>query len=248
MIITFFWWSWSQTCFMTFNGQSAHQQWPQRHCDSFIQLRLDNTWRFRGLIHLSPQYLSMATQHRTIWHCQPSISHPWTCPSCHKSCSHSHGESLPRRIWPLPGQSPDLAFFSSQHLHISINPATYTHGGWPYTQSSPEDWNEDLRQQFCNAINDPNLFAGDGSEFVVLDETSKNEHTWARTHGRSLSGERAQLEDVFVWGDRFSLLAALTIEGYMAVRVVEGFFDAHEFLDFVQEEVVHRTYLSHFSC
>jgi hypothetical protein len=33
---------------------------------------------------------------------------------------------------------------------------------------------------------------------VVLDETSKNERTWARTHGRSLSGERVQLKDVFV--------------------------------------------------
>lgn len=105
-------------------------------------------------------------------------------------------------------------------------------------QKIASERNEDLRQQFRDAINDPNLFAGDGSEFVVLDETSKNERTWARTHGRSLSGERAQLEDVFVRGDRFSLLAALTIEGYMAVRVVEGSFDAHEFLDFVQEEVV----------
>jgi hypothetical protein len=82
-----------------------------------------------------------------------------------------------------------------------------------------------------------------------MDKTSKNERTWARTHGRSLSGKKAQLEDVFVQGDCYSLLAPLTIEGYMAVRVVEGSFDAHEFLDFVQEEVVHVcTYLSHSSC
>ncbi|KAF8955198.1 hypothetical protein BDZ97DRAFT_1598331, partial [Flammula alnicola] len=60
----------------------------------------------------------------------------------------------------------------------------------------------------------------------VLDETSKNEHTFARRYGRALTSERAQLKDVFVRGDRYSLVAAITTEGYVAARVVPGSFDS----------------------
>jgi hypothetical protein len=140
-----------------------------------------------------------------------------------------------------------LTFHHDIYISKSTLQRTLTEAGLTrkVLQKIASEWNEDLRQQFRDAIIDPDFFAGDGSEFVVLDETSKNERTWARTHGRSLSGKRAQLEDVFIRGDRFSLLAALTIEGYMAVRVVEGSFDAYEFWDFVQEEVVRVcTYLS----
>jgi transposase len=49
-------------------------------------------------------------------------------------------------------------------------------------------------------------FCGDGSEFVCVDETSKNELTYARRYGRSMSGEQAHLTDVFVRGDRYSLI------------------------------------------
>jgi transposase len=43
-----------------------------------------------------------------------------------------------------------------------------------------------------------NDFIGDGSGFVILDETSKNERTYARHYGRAPRGQRAQLTDVFV--------------------------------------------------
>jgi hypothetical protein len=43
---------------------------------------------------------------------------------------------------------------------------------------------------------------GHGREFVVVDETSKNDHSTARHWGRALSGERAELVDVFVHGGR----------------------------------------------
>ncbi|KAG2737687.1 hypothetical protein P692DRAFT_201661930, partial [Suillus brevipes Sb2] len=66
----------------------------------------------------------------------------------------------------------------------------------------------------------------------------KNERTYARHYGRSHYGQRAQLCDVFVQGDRYSLCAAMTIDGYLATRVVEGSFDAQEFYDFVLEDVL----------
>ena len=81
-------------------------------------------------------------------------------------------------------------------------------------------------------------FIGDGSEFVVVDETSKNERTFARHYGRAPRGQRAQLKDVFVRGDRYSLCAAMTVDGYIAARVVEGSFDAEQFYNFIAEEVV----------
>ena len=43
-------------------------------------------------------------------------------------------------------------------------------------------------------------FVGDGSEFVVVDETSKNDRTYARRFGRAARGQRAQIRDVFIRG------------------------------------------------
>ncbi|KAF8955173.1 hypothetical protein BDZ97DRAFT_1597388, partial [Flammula alnicola] len=60
----------------------------------------------------------------------------------------------------------------------------------------------------------------------VLDETSKNEHTFARRYGRAPLSERAQLRDVFVRGDRYSLVAAMTTGGYIAAKVVPGSYDS----------------------
>jgi transposase len=95
---------------------------------------------------------------------------------------------------------------------------------------------EQLRQEWRESIQAN--FLGDGSQFIFLDETSKNERTWARHHGRSMSGEAAHLTDVFVRGDRYSLVAALTRDGYIAAHAVMGSFDSIEFYNFVAEQVV----------
>jgi transposase len=95
-----------------------------------------------------------------------------------------------------------------------------------------------LRAEFHDFIQNGDYFAGDGSEFVFLDETSKDERSYARLQGRSLAGERAVLRDVFVRGDRYSVLAALSLDGYMAVHVVMDAFDSLEFFEFVADEVV----------
>ncbi|KAJ8584982.1 hypothetical protein M405DRAFT_746054, partial [Rhizopogon salebrosus TDB-379] len=67
---------------------------------------------------------------------------------------------------------------------------------------------------------------------------SKNEITWARHYGRAMAGQRAALADVFVRGDRYSLVAAITTEGYMAAHVVEGSFDSETFYDFIATKVL----------
>ena len=96
---------------------------------------------------------------------------------------------------------------------------------------------EELREQWreMQASDD---FLDDGSQFVCVDETSKNELTYARKYGRAYSGERAELKDVFARGDRYSLVAALTVDGYIASNAVPGSFDSMDFLEFIQESVV----------
>ena len=78
----------------------------------------------------------------------------------------------------------------------------------------------------------------DGSQIVTVDETSKNELTWARRWGRAMSGERAELTGVFVRGDRYSIVAAITTDGYIAVDAIEGSYNTELFKNFSTEKVV----------
>jgi transposase len=75
-------------------------------------------------------------------------------------------------------------------------------------------------------------------QMVVLDESSKDGRTILRKYGRALSGQDPFLELSFDRGIRYSILPALTLDGYIAVRVVEGSIDGAEFYDFVVNDVV----------
>jgi hypothetical protein len=72
-------------------------------------------------------------------------------------------------------------------------------------------------------------FLADESQFMCLDETNKNEHTHARRYGHVYSGDQMELKDVFVRGDRHSLVAALSVDGYIAAEVFGSKFDFDEF-------------------
>ncbi len=84
---------------------------------------------------------------------------------------------------------------------------------------------------------------GDGEEFVFVDEMSKNDHDTARHYGQSLSGQQADFVDNFVWGERYSLVSAITMDGYIVVRVIPGSFNADEFQDYISEQVVSSGYI-----
>jgi hypothetical protein len=77
-------------------------------------------------------------------------------------------------------------------------------------------------------------------EFVTVDESSKDERTFSRRYGRAAIGEAAHFSDVFVRGNRYSLVAAMSIEGYLAARVIEGSFDTESFFDFIIDDLVSR--------
>jgi len=53
-----------------------------------------------------------------------------------------------------------------------------------------------------------------------------------------MAGDCADFVDNFVWGDRYSMVAAITTSSYISVHVVLGSFDMLEFCDFIMEQVV----------
>jgi transposase len=81
-------------------------------------------------------------------------------------------------------------------------------------------------------------FSGTGREFVTIDESSKNEHDVCRRYGRAPIGYPADFEDVFIRGVRYTLVAAMSMDGYIAQRVVEGSLDSFDFFDFIVDDVV----------
>jgi transposase len=90
------------------------------------------------------------------------------------------------------------------------------------------EWRENITQNF----------SGTGDEFVFADKISKNDHTTACHYGYALAGERADFHDVFVHGNCYSLVAAMSKKGYIAAEVVPGSFDSFDFFNFIAEQVV----------
>ena len=82
-------------------------------------------------------------------------------------------------------------------------------------------------------------------QLVFVDESSKDNRTIYRHFGRAPSGQRAVSHIPFLRGTRFSLIAALTTDGYMSMRAVEGSVDGDEFFDFIIEEVVRVLHCIH---
>ena len=73
---------------------------------------------------------------------------------------------------------------------------------------------------------------------VAVDESSKDDRTLYHNYGRSLSGMHATSNAQFICGDRYSLIAAMSVDGYVATWVVNGSVNTTEFFDFIVGEVV----------
>ena len=81
---------------------------------------------------------------------------------------------------------------------------------------------------------------------VTADESSKDNRTIFRRWGRSIKGTPARVHTKFTRGERYSILAAISVDGYVATRVVVGAVDSHEFFDFIVSEVVRSCHLCRF--
>ena len=99
---------------------------------------------------------------------------------------------------------------------------------------------EEAQREFMEVIHDHS--AGQGEEFVFVDEMSKNDHDTSQRYGLAMAGERADFIDNFVRGDRYSMVAAITTGGYVSAHVVLGSFNAEEFRDYITEQVVGQSF------
>lgn len=75
-------------------------------------------------------------------------------------------------------------------------------------------------------------------QMVILDESSKDNRTMIRKYGRAVSGNDPLLTVSLDRGIRYSILPALTLDGYIAVRAVEGSINGEEFFDFIVNDLV----------
>jgi len=76
-------------------------------------------------------------------------------------------------------------------------------------------------------------------QLLFLDETSKDDRTYARLWGRSPRGLPAEEHNPFVRKRRFSMVATLALdEGIIAARVVEGSYHRDTYMEYLRDDVV----------
>ncbi|KAG6894716.1 hypothetical protein C0992_005003, partial [Termitomyces sp. T32_za158] len=75
-------------------------------------------------------------------------------------------------------------------------------------------------------------------QIIVVDEISKNECTLFRSQGRAPKSNCATISAPFVQGERYSMVAAIGLNRYVGIHVVEGSVDGNEFFDFIVDDVV----------
>ncbi|CAG8790601.1 17697_t:CDS:2, partial [Acaulospora morrowiae] len=95
--------------------------------------------------------------------------------------------------------------------------------------------NELLRSAFIAKI-------GNGyvpEQFVFLDESVKDEQTLSHRYGYSYVGTKAQSKVMFVRGKHYTILPALTIDGIVAVKVIEESYNKKKFEDFIYTQIPH---------
>ena len=75
-------------------------------------------------------------------------------------------------------------------------------------------------------------------QLIFIDESAKDERTLSRMYGYSLMNVRAVKKNVFVRGKRYTILPALSLDGFIAVEIVVGSYDKKKFEDFIMSQVV----------
>jgi transposase len=77
-----------------------------------------------------------------------------------------------------------------------------------------------------------------GEHIIFVDESHKDSRTISRRQGWARRGRRAIVNEPFVRGKRYSVLAAISTEGYEAVQIVEGAVTKEIYQDFMINKLV----------
>jgi hypothetical protein len=75
-------------------------------------------------------------------------------------------------------------------------------------------------------------------QLIFIDESSKDERTLTRLYGYSSVNTRAEKSVVFIRGKRYTILPALSLEGFIAVDIMEGSCDKERFQTFILTQLV----------
>ena len=79
-------------------------------------------------------------------------------------------------------------------------------------------------------------------QLVFLDESAKDERSLSREYGYSLMNTRARKSVVFVRGKRYTILPALSLQGFIAIDIMEGSCTKERFKNFVIDDVVRHIF------
>jgi hypothetical protein len=79
-------------------------------------------------------------------------------------------------------------------------------------------------------------------QLIFIDESAKDERTLTRLYGYSPINTRAKKSVVFIRGKRYTILPALSLEGFIAVDIMEGSCDKERFQTFVLTQLVKYFY------
>ena len=78
----------------------------------------------------------------------------------------------------------------------------------------------------------------EANQLVFLDKSGAHERICDRQYGRSQRGTKAIRKQPFRHSKKWSFLLALTINGYLACRVIHGSVNADIFCQFLEDEVL----------
>jgi transposase len=98
-----------------------------------------------------------------------------------------------------------------------------------------------LQGVFRNRIGD---LVTDPWMLIFLDESSKDKRTLIWRYGYGPKGERLKVDAPFVCSQRYSMLPAITLDGIITYKVVEGSITAESFVEFLENYVVCHAHIA----
>jgi hypothetical protein len=75
-------------------------------------------------------------------------------------------------------------------------------------------------------------------QLIFIDETSKDERSVSHLYGYSYKNSIAIKKVVLIRGKRYTILPALTVDGFIAADIMEGSCDKDKFQTFILTQVV----------
>ncbi|GBC52517.2 homeodomain-like protein [Rhizophagus irregularis DAOM 181602=DAOM 197198] len=75
-------------------------------------------------------------------------------------------------------------------------------------------------------------------QLIFLDETAKDERSLSRTYGYSFKNQRVSQKVVFLRGVRYTILPALTLDGFIACDIMKGSCSQERFCSFILSHIL----------